>query len=325
MKHHLYMHTIPEWPALNPWTRPIRLSHGQLRLVTTSRTQIDLGPRESVEVSAACELLARRWTLTKIKHDEAANRGLAILSKLGQIVDARVLQQMAGPEQVPVLGRALMRAALSDQPQSRQTIAAPDPLPPSVGVMAPAQWQPLIKHALRSVGIAGVTVLADRPGVQQPTCPDLEGITLAIVVGELDWHLVTQFMKSELAHLIMTPSAATVDVGPLVLPRKTPCLRCVFLARRDIDPHWSTTTEAIRDRQQPPVDPWLAQTAAQISAALTHAWITDRGTVPSVMLHTSAPFGETSLTRVTMHPLCDCHREPGRDWPPDSAPTELAA
>ena len=312
------MQPIPEWPALNPWTRPVRLRNGQLRLMSASRTRIDLSPSDSADVSAACELLACRWPLTKIRNGEASNRGILILARLGQLVDARILQSNAGPEHESDLGRALMQAALSNDPKPQPTIHAPTPLPPSVGVVAPPQWQPLITRAFNNAGIDQVTSLTVDRCLSPRSSPYLEGITLVVIVGELNWSMVAQLMDAGLAHLLITPSAVAVEIGPLVYPGVSPCLRCLHLAKRSVDPHWSTTTEAIQDREQPPIDPVLAQNSAQLSAALSCSVIVDHSTESSVVLRTSAPYGETSVTRVTMHPLCDCHRDLEQIGLPDS-------
>lgn len=319
------MPPIPEWPALNPWTRPIRLRNGQLRLMSASRTKIDLSPRESADVSAACELLACRWPLDKIKKREASCRGIVILAKLGQLVDSRILQMNSRSDHGPDLGRALMRAALLHEPNPQQLIHAPTPLPPSVGVVAPLRWQPLIAREFHNAGIDRVTSLTEDSCLRPQSSPFLEGITLVVMVGELNWTIVAQFMNAGLAHLLITPSAATVEIGPLVSPGVSPCLRCVHLARSDVDPHWSTTTEAIQDRPQPPIDAGLAQISAHLSASLTRSWIVDDSAESSVVLRTSAPYGETSATRVKVHALCGCHRTHTHIGPSSSGPRVQAA
>lgn len=319
------MRPIPEWPALNPWTHPIRLRNGQLRLMSAARTKIDLSPDESADVSEACELLACRWPLTKIMNGEASTRGILVLSQLGQLVDARILQLNAGPERDPKLGRALAQAALLRQSKPQPMIHAPTPLPPSVGVVAPPQWQPLIARAFHNAGIAQVKTLTTDDCLRLQTSASLEGITFVVIVGELKWTMVAQFMDAGMAHLLITPSAVTVEIGPLVSPGVSPCLRCVHLARRDADPHWSTTTEALQYRAQSPIDPVLAQNSAQLSVGLTRSWIADHDTEAFVVLRTSAPFGETSVSRVTTHPRCECHRNHGWIGFPDSARSVRAA
>ncbi len=319
------MQPIPQWPALNPWTRPIRLRNGQLRLMSARRTVTDLNPGESDDVSAACERLSCRWPLAKIRNDEASIRGIEILARLGQLVDARILRKSTEAEHESDLGRALMQAALFNLPRQRLAINAPNPLPPSVGVVAPPQWQPLLTRSLHNAGIDQVTALTiDHCRFPQSSRP-LEGITLVVIVGELNWTIVAEFMEAGLAHLLITPSAATVEIGPLVSPGASPCLRCMHLAKRDIDPDWPTTTEAIRDRALPPIDPFLAQLSAQLSAELSRSRITDHTTTSSVMLRTSAPYGETSITRITVHPMCDCLRELDETGSLDPGSDELAA
>jgi hypothetical protein len=308
-QHHQHMYPIPERPALNPWTRPIRLRNGQLRLMCACRTRVDLSPSESADVSAACELLAFRWPLEKIESCEASSRGISILANLGQLIDSRILQMSSSSDHNPELGRALALAALFEDPYPHQSIHAPGPLPPSVGVVAPPQWQPLLKHAFHHAGIDRVTALSLDSCRHPQTSPSFDGITLVVMVGELDWTIVAQFMGAGLTHLPVTPSAVTVEIGPHVSPGITPCLRCVHLAKNDDDPHWSTTTESIRSRPQPPTDPALAQFATQLAVSLAGSRDGEDPTHGSVVLRTSAPYGATAVSRVEAHPMCGCQHD----------------
>ena len=44
------------------------------------------------------------------------------------------------------------------------------------------------------------------------------------------------------SHLLVTMRETTAAVGPFVQPGRTPCLRCMHLARADRDPHWAALT-----------------------------------------------------------------------------------
>ncbi len=48
------------------------------------------------------------------------------------------------------------------------------------------------------------------------------------------------------AHLLVAVREATGVVGPLVLPGRTPCLRCLDLTRSDLDPAWPLLPRSCR-------------------------------------------------------------------------------
>ncbi|GII66648.1 hypothetical protein Skr01_67330 [Sphaerisporangium krabiense] len=65
--------------------------------------------------------------------------------------------------------------------------------------------------------------------------PDL--VVLA-PVGPLDELLPRELVSLGIPHLLVTAGEGVGSVGPLVLPGRTSCLRCLDLARRDRDPAW---------------------------------------------------------------------------------------
>ena len=65
--------------------------------------------------------------------------------------------------------------------------------------------------------------------------PDL--VVLA-PVGPLDGVLARELTELGVPHLLATAFEGIGSVGPLVLPGRTACLRCIDLARRDRDPDW---------------------------------------------------------------------------------------
>ena len=72
-------------------------------------------------------------------------------------------------------------------------------------------------------------------GRQPPTTPDL-----VVLVGEhvLDARVGDDLVRRDMAHLGVVVGSDRVVVGPLVLPGRSACLRCVDLHRRDRDPAW---------------------------------------------------------------------------------------
>jgi hypothetical protein len=63
---------------------------------------------------------------------------------------------------------------------------------------------------------------------------------LAIAVGAAPADLIQEWMSQGIPHLLVeNPDAASITVGPLVIPGKTPCARCISLARQDQGDIWS--------------------------------------------------------------------------------------
>ncbi|MCG5216607.1 ThiF family adenylyltransferase [Streptosporangium soli] len=81
---------------------------------------------------------------------------------------------------------------------------------------------------------AWTAAAASRPGdAARP--PDLAILAPAEPLDEV---LVAELMAAGIPHLLVTAFEGFGSIGPLVLPGRTACLRCVELARRDRDPAW---------------------------------------------------------------------------------------
>ncbi|GII80930.1 hypothetical protein Sru01_59120 [Sphaerisporangium rufum] len=65
--------------------------------------------------------------------------------------------------------------------------------------------------------------------------PDL--VVLA-PVGPLDPVVIRDLVSMDIPHLLVTAGEGVGSVGPLVIPGRTACLRCLELIRRDRDPSW---------------------------------------------------------------------------------------
>jgi len=107
-------------------------------------------------------------------------------------------------------------------------------------------------------------------------------------------------------------------IGPLVVPGRTPCLRCTHLHRRDADPAWPLLavqwSQAVRAMACPPQDPILMQVAAAHAALLVRRW-TDTPDDPDSWsghaLELHLPDGLPVRVARPAHPLCGCA------WPQD--------
>ncbi|MFA5919359.1 MAG: hypothetical protein WC800_07470 [Candidatus Nanopelagicaceae bacterium] len=63
--------------------------------------------------------------------------------------------------------------------------------------------------------------------------------TISIVVGTPPSDELQTWMSEGVAHLLVdNPDGASVTIGPLVIPGKTPCTRCVAIANEDLNDLW---------------------------------------------------------------------------------------
>lgn len=113
-------------------------------------------------------------------------------------------------------------------------------------------------------------------------------------------------------HLPVVIRETTALIGPLVLPGRTPCLRCVELVRGERDPVWPALAAQLVGEPAgvEPCDIALASAAASIVALHVLAWI-DRGRdepPPSVAGVVELSLADLRLRRRTVaaHPGCGC-------------------
>jgi bacteriocin biosynthesis cyclodehydratase domain-containing protein len=169
--------------------------------------------------------------------------------------------------------------------------------------------------AAAAMTAAGVGVVSRQapPGSGHPgqAGPDLHVIvrTAAVDVCEAD-----ALVAGDLAHLAVVVAGDRLVVGPLVLPGRSPCLRCLDLHRTDRDPAWPkvaaqlTRPAAVRT----PVETASATMAAGLVAlqALAHL---DGQVVPASVgrtLEVVLPDGLLERRRWSAHPSCGCRRLP---------------
>jgi hypothetical protein len=92
---------------------------------------------------------------------------------------------------------------------------------------------------------------------------------LAILVGRQPLELRASLMEDHLPHLAVSADEAIGVVGPLVIPGRTACLRCLDLARTDRDPAWPLILAQVTGREPDPLAcdaPLAAAVAAQAAA-----------------------------------------------------------
>jgi bacteriocin biosynthesis cyclodehydratase domain-containing protein len=144
---------------------------------------------------------------------------------------------------------------------------------------------------------------------------------LVVLVGNGTADRAAQLARDGIAHLAVMASEAIGIVGPLVVPGKTACLRCLDYVRAGNDPAWPLILAQIRSRRPAPAacDAVLtaavaAQTAAQALCAIETAPLASaaaNGTLELVL-----PDWRWQRRTWPPHPACPCATNPAdnRQW-----------
>jgi bacteriocin biosynthesis cyclodehydratase domain-containing protein len=111
-------------------------------------------------------------------------------------------------------------------------------------------------------------------------------------------------------HLAVVVRERGLLVGPLVLPGRAPCLRCLDLHRTDRDPAWPTVLAQLTAPQRPPVPEEAASAllAASLAAlqVLGHLDGRVRPAALGATLEVELPDGLISRRPWSAHPGCAC-------------------
>ncbi len=108
-------------------------------------------------------------------------------------------------------------------------------------------------------------------------------------------------------HLSVVLREASVLVGPLVQPGRTPCLRCLDLHRTDADPDWPAIAAQLAVRHPDAEETAVATVGAALGAAHTLAFLDGRpSALAGAALEVRLPDVVPRLVRWGAHPDCGC-------------------
>lgn len=165
---------------------------------------------------------------------------------------------------------------------------------------------------LRDVGMPRAAAVARAvhdaaPAVQTPP-PGAEADLVVLVEQHVaDPARHRPLVTDAVPHLSVVAREASVLVGPLVRPGRTPCLRCLDLHRTDADPDWPSLAAQLAGRATDGVDAVLAAVAAPLAAAQAIALVDGRtATVEGATLEVALPDAVPRLARWTQHTQCGC-------------------
>lgn len=157
----------------------------------------------------------------------------------------------------------------------------------TIGSHGPAPWRQSINAALTMA----------RLRVCEPT--DAE---VVIFLGEQAPVGFEEEFTSR-THLPITASPTSASVGPIVMPGRTACLRCLALHQRDADPDGRRATDAAPDHAS---DPVLAMVAVTAAVAMLRQWIDAPETVMGRRIDFQIPDLRPREKQVHAHPGCGC-------------------
>ncbi len=236
---------------------------------------------------------------------ETAERVLALLATAGALDDfpAGTLRVLSPPLRAR-LAAELATASLAhrDSDGGARTLARR--LAAQIRIHGGGRIGAGIAGLLTTSGIGRVTH-AD-PGDAGPARPDL-----AVVVGRHSLELRASLMREQVPHLAASADEAIGIVGPLVIPGRTACLRCLDLTRTDRDPAWPLILAQLAGRKPDPLacDAPLAAAVAAQAAAQVLAF-TDRaagaGAVTNGTLEFVLPGWQWRRRTWPRHQDCSC-------------------
>jgi hypothetical protein len=181
-----------------------------------------------------------------------------------------------------------------------------DPAPVLPGDLLPAG------HLPEHLGLARAAAVQARldDGGQPVRSPDL----VVLVRDDLiDIALADDLARSGRPHLAVVCAQDRVVVGPLVLPGRGPCLRCLDLHRTDRDPAWPQMAAQLLSQAASPQARARGETASSTAgaglAALQVLSFLDDLAVPATLgrtLEVTLPDGLIEARRWPTHPACGC-------------------
>jgi hypothetical protein len=147
---------------------------------------------------------------------------------------------------------------------------------------------------------------------------DLHRPDLTVLVADdvVDSRRGDDLVRHDVPHLAVVVSPDRVVVGPLVLPGRTPCLRCLDLHRRDRDPGWPQVVAQLLSgqvrRDCGRAETASATAAAGIAALQVLVLLDGHATPASVgrTLELTLPDGLVERRAWRLHPSCGCARLP---------------
>lgn len=158
-------------------------------------------------------------------------------------------------------------------------------------------------------GAAAARALHDAvPAVRTTPVPRAEADLVVLVEHHVaDPARHRPLVTDGVAHLSVVVREASLLVGPLVRPGRTPCLRCLDCHRADADPAWPRLAAQLAVRPEEQEETVLATVGAALAAAQAVAAVDGRtAPVEGATLEVALPDAVPRRTEWSPHPACGC-------------------
>jgi len=139
---------------------------------------------------------------------------------------------------------------------------------------------------------------------------------LVVLAGVPDPQVGGRLVADGLPHLVAAGMEAIGIVGPLVVPGRTACLRCLDLTRAELDPAWPMILAQLAGQQaEPPACGAVLTASVAAQAAAQALFFVDRpgqaGPAWNGTLEQEMPSWQWRRRTWPPHPDCTCTRRPG--------------
>ncbi|MFC5380624.1 hypothetical protein [Aquipuribacter nitratireducens] len=157
-------------------------------------------------------------------------------------------------------------------------------------------------------------------------CPAVPDLVVVVAERAHDAPASAPLVQQGVTHVPVLLRDDDVLVGPLVVPGRGPCLHCVDLLHRDVDPAWPDAVRGLRARALAGARPVpsaatsaaVAAVVARLSAAVLPRAVTAGAVAPPGAGARVDHDGEVEWERWSAHPACGCvglpHDEATEGW-----------
>lgn len=342
---------LPARPLLSPALRQLWRDHETLQLGIERQHAVVLGgltpadERVLALLDGSHDVAAVIDAASSTGYDEMSTRRLLHLLMRAGVLDEGALQPRSNERDRQRLAPDALSLALLDRRPgaAAQALAGRDAV--TVAVHGVGRVGSTVVALLAAAGIGQVACVDPRPvyaadlspaGATEPTAqsraddavlrareryaaarvvasePVSPALAIVAPTGSAPAPEVMAKVR-EVPHLLVQVRETSAFVGPLVLPGRSACWRCVQIARSDRDPAWPAIAAQLTGSMPSvePADVALASLAASLAVMHALAWIdretvTRSGDVPSVNGLVEFDLGDLRLRRRTLRPHPDC-------------------
>lgn len=247
---------------------------------------------------------AEVWSVV---HEDAGDGWELLAARAGRTVDVvgagRTGSSLATMLAAAGVGRVRVRDAGAVRPE--------DVAPAGAGMVdVGCPREEAVRHALHRLGHQATR----SPHPEPDGSPPPGDLVVLVESAVADAAAADHLLAADVPHLSVVVGEAGATVGPLVLPGRGPCLRCLELHRGDRDPGWpQLLAQLLSGRRDGRAE---ETTCASLTAALACLQVLghlDGVGTPAALaatLEIELPDGLVSRRDWPAHPACGCH------WPP---------